>query len=240
MSSAPVCRRKRLTGERAASKPPNPTYHSTEQTILLTVLSATPACQPGNNANGKAPNCQIPAIQVNPCQVRFMNCISFIKKKGILVSWNILPREKKEKKRKSQLHRTGYTVQHCTAQHRHRHHKTTLSAIIRRRLRLHLNPILSRFVSRRPMAVVAAKTADGVVVEAVVVVDSLAHAVHNDGAVDYLGDGADTGHTRLVSMGRTEQRGSQSKPDGGQELTQQPATAQYPAPNHPHSPRSQR
>ena len=33
-----------------------------------------------------------------------------------------------------------------------------------------------------------------------VVVSSLAHAVHDDGAVDYLGEGADSGTTRQVSM----------------------------------------
>jgi hypothetical protein len=102
------------------------------------------------------------------------------------------------KKRKGKEITAAQGTLYSTVQHRHRHHKTTLSAISRRRLRLHLNPILRRFVSRRPMAVVAAKTADGVVVE-----DSLAHAVHNDGAVDYLGDGADTGHTRQVSIRRT-------------------------------------
>jgi hypothetical protein len=87
----------------------------------------------------------------------------------------LLPVPLQSKTIKSQLHRVYRTAQTLSSH--------LLSTVCRPRRALHLNAVLRRLVSHRPMA--------GVVDVVVVVVDALAHAVHDDGAVDDLGDGAD-------------------------------------------------
>jgi hypothetical protein len=88
------------------------------------------------------------------------------------------PSSKKTTRKKSQLHRVYRTAPNPLKP------PSTLSAVSRRRRALHLDTILRRLVRHGPMA--------GVIDVVGVVVDALAHAVHDDGAVDDLGEGADT------------------------------------------------
>jgi hypothetical protein len=120
-------------------------------------------------------------IQVKSSQVKSISLhayVSIIGYVGGIINILALPNNPKEKN----PHQLRV---HCTAPAPSPQIRP-LSTINRRRLRLHLNPILRRFVRHRPLAIV-----EGILSE-VVVVDSLAHAVHDDGAVDDLGEGADT------------------------------------------------
>jgi len=85
---------------------------------------------------------------------------------------------------------TSSTAQGCTIQRLKSPSSTVLRVLGHRRR--HLVPVLC-FISHRTMAVVAKSVA-------VVVKDSLAHAMHDDGAVDHLSDGGDPGKSRVSTI----------------------------------------
>jgi hypothetical protein len=129
---------------------------------------------------------QQPTTQAKPSLSCFHTRISIIS--GIIKH---LP-PSKEKNKKQKIHNcTGYTAQHSNNHPLKTHPTLPIStvAVRRHRLRPHLNPILS-LVSYRPVTVAAVVV--GVVVTDVVVVNALAHAMHDDGAVDYLGESTNT------------------------------------------------